>query len=103
MTKQAKVQFADNHLTIVGEVMSANVRQLIEEMTALLSKQQSQVTVDLAKLEKYDSAICLLLVQCFRLTKHKNIALDCINIPDSLCNIFKVYDLDQVLPFLDQA
>ena len=102
MSVKGEIQFENNQLDIIGDVLFADVKQLVAQVDNILKTQQVDVTIDLAKLDKYDSAICLLLVHCFRLAQQKRITLNCINIPGSLHNIFKVYDLDQVLPFLEQ-
>ena len=96
------IELTGSKMTIRGEVTLVDARALYEQLEQKLAQVRTDLVVDLAGLEKFDSTICLLLIACYRLLKKTKHKLDCVNIPSSLHDIFSVYDLHEVLPFLKQ-
>ena len=91
-----------NHSTLLlrGDITLAKARDLNEQVEQLLAQATIDIVIDCAGIEKFDSTICVLLLTCYRTLQRQKRQLTCINIPDALKDILKMYDLDQVLPFL---
>ena len=94
------IQLNQSTLTLKGDITLVKARSLNEQVEQLLHQASKDIVMDLAGVEKFDSTICVLLLTCYRTLRRQQRQLNCINIPDSLKDISKMYDLDQVLPFL---
>ena len=102
MAEQNNIELIEQTLHVRGDILLADVRKMTDQAIALIKEKNSDITVDLKDLGKYDNSICLLLVACFRVLNKENKKMACINIAESLMNIFKIYDLDEVLPFIGE-
>lgn len=89
----------DGRLALLGELTFETVPGLSKELDSMF-KQGPWLRVDLAELERVDSAGLALLIEWTRLTRTSGHALEFINIPQQLLTLARLSGVEQMLPLL---
>lgn len=85
-------------LQVSGELTFATVSALLEQSRPLLDGAQGWLVMDLAGVERVDSAGLALLIQWMRMAKSGAVDILFRHVPEQLLAIAHASDLDSILP-----
>lgn len=88
---------AAGRLKLVGELSFRSVPELLETSLEMI-REVPEITVDLADVERSDSAGVALLVEWMREVRRQGKSITYLNIPSQMLAIARVSSLDTVLP-----
>ena len=88
---------AAGRLKLVGDLSFRSVPRLLEASLDMI-REVPEITVDLADVERSDSAGVALLVQWMREVRSQGKSITYLNIPSQMLAIARVSSLDAVLP-----
>jgi phospholipid transport system transporter-binding protein len=88
---------AAGRLKLVGDLSFRSVPRLLENSLDMI-REVPEITVDLADVERSDSAGVALLVQWMREVRSQGKSITYLNIPSQMLAIARVSSLDTVLP-----
>jgi phospholipid transport system transporter-binding protein len=84
-------------LKLVGELSFRSVPELLDTAPAMIGE-VPEITVDLADVQRSDSAGVALLVEWMRAVRRQGRSITYLNIPSQMLAIARVSSLDSVLP-----
>lgn len=91
-------QVNSQRMVLEGDLNQHTVAALRIQYSTLIKSAESQVSIDLAKVERSTSVGLSLLLCYIRKAKKLNKTVVFVNIPDSLFEMARVSGLDDVLP-----
>jgi len=81
-----------------GELSFSTVTALLEQSRPLLDSAQGWLVMELADVQRVDSAGLALLIQWMRMAREKSVDILFRHVPEQLLAIARASDLDQILP-----
>lgn len=88
----------DQEYVLSGELTMQNVAKISQDTAALLNTMSGEVSIDLSKIDRADSAGLALLIDWLRIARRRNFSLHFEQLPEQLMQIASVCELDSVLP-----
>lgn len=85
-------------LQVSGELSFATVNAVLEQSRPMLAAAQGWLVMELAGVERVDSAGLALLIQWMRLAREQGVDILFRHVPEQLLAIAHASDLDNVLP-----
>ncbi|MDH5191703.1 MAG: STAS domain-containing protein [Gammaproteobacteria bacterium] len=90
-------QTENNHYLLTGILSFDTVSQLQDEIETL-TKQGTEIVLDLAGISRVDSAGLVILLEWMKLARESGKQIFFTHIPPQLMDIARVSDLDSILP-----
>jgi len=88
----------DQLYALSGELSMQNVPQISRETASLINAMTGEVSIDLSKITRADSAGLALLIDWLRIARRRNFTLHFEQLPEQLMQIAQVCELESVLP-----
>jgi phospholipid transport system transporter-binding protein len=88
-------------LQVSGELSFATVNRLLEQSQPLFQTAQGWLVMELAEVERVDSAGLALLIQWMRMARERSVDILFRHVPQQLLAIAHASDLDSILPLED--
>lgn len=85
-------------LQINGELTFSTVSTVLEQSRPLLASINGQVVMELADVERVDSAGLALLIQWMRMAREQGVEILFRHVPEQLLAIAHASDLDHIIP-----
>lgn len=85
-------------LRVSGELSFTTVTALLEQSRPLMDSAQGWLVMELADVNRVDSAGLALLIQWMRMAREKSVDILFRHVPEQLLAIARASDLDQILP-----
>ncbi len=81
-----------------GELDFDSVPALLEDSIALFSQDESDLEIDMAGIQRANSAALGLMLEWMQFAQQRNRGIYFLHVPDHLLDIAHVSDLDNILP-----
>ena len=88
----------DQLYALSGELSMQNVPQISRETASLINAMTGEVSIDLSKITRADSAGLALLIDWLRIARRRDFTLHFEQLPEQLMQIAQVCELESVLP-----
>ncbi|HED12067.1 MAG TPA: anti-sigma factor antagonist [Gammaproteobacteria bacterium] len=88
------------HYALSGELNMHNVSQVSQDTMPLITAMSGEVTVNLSKVVRADSAGLALLIDWLRIARRRGFTLHFEQLPEQLMQIARVCELHSVLPII---
>jgi len=98
MNQPSLEKINDQQYVLSGELTMQNVAKMSQDTAALLNAMSGEVSIDLSKIDRADSAGLALLIDWLRIARRRNFSLHFEQLPEQLMQIASVCELDSVLP-----
>ncbi len=98
MSQPVLEKINDQQYALSGELTMQNVSQVSRDTKPLMVAMSGEVTINLSRIARADSAGLALLIDWLRIARQQNVTLRFEQIPDQLLQIARVCELHSVLP-----
>lgn len=98
MSQPVLEKINDQQYALSGELTMQNVSQVSRDTKPLLAAMSGEVTINLSRIARADSAGLALLIDWLRIARQQNVTLRFEQLPDQLLQIARVCELHSVLP-----
>lgn len=98
MTSTVSTSEEPGVLRVSGELSFTTVTGLLEQSRPLLQGAQGWLVMELADVQRVDSAGLALLIQWMRMARERGIDILFRHVPEQLMAIARASDLEQILP-----
>ena len=88
----------DQLYALSGELSMQNVPQISRETASLINAMTGEISIDLSKITRADSAGLALLIDWLRIARRRKFTLHFEQLPEQLMQIAQVCELESVLP-----
>ena len=98
MSQPVLEKINDQQYALSGELTMQNVSQVSRDTKPLMAAMSGEVTINLSRIARADSAGLALLIDWLRIARQQNVTLRFEQLPDQLLQIARVCELHSVLP-----
>jgi len=98
MSQPVLEKINDQQYALSGELTMQNVSQVSEDTKPLMTAMSGEVTINLSKIARADSAGLALLIDWLRIARQREVTLRFEQLPEQLLQIARVCELHSVLP-----
>ena len=90
----------DQQYALSGELTMHNVSQVSLDTASVITAMNGEVTINLSKIVRADSAGLALLIDWLRIARRRNFTLRFEQLPEQLMQIARLCELHSVLPII---
>ena len=98
MNKPCLEKINDQQYALSGELTMHNVSQVSLDTMSLITSMSGEVTINLSKIVRADSAGLALLIDWLRIARRREVTLHFEQLPEQLMQIARLCELHSVLP-----
>ena len=98
MNQPSLKKINDHQYELSGELSMQNVPQVAEASAAMIHAMRGEISIDLSKVSRADSAGLVLLIEWLRIARRNNFTLRFEQLPEQLMQIARVSELHSILP-----
>ena len=93
-------KISDHEYALSGELTMKNVPQVALETAPMIAGMSGEVSIDLSRISRADSAGLALLIDWLRIARREKVTLRFERLPDQLMQIAQVCELHSILPII---